>query len=337
MTNENYNPVLESTQPLVDNSHYVTINAEALEESSKRYASTEMKIPDWRGPMFPEDPGEKPAFLLVGNAINFAYSDFETGEKWQSTEGEDLPAMSGAFGMWASLRKAMKQGEPILDGRYLSSLTKKQGEKIFAGNIEIPLLDEKLENLQVLGEHLEVDYNNEFNKLISSADGKLFGDTGLVSRLQDMAFVFDDWVSLKKLGYSDNTYDIAYFNKRAQLVAGMLIGAGLFPDNQADQLTVFADYNLPNELRHQRILEYKLNLAERIDKQTPIAAGSREEVEIRASTVHAADRIIKKVNELREDPINALHLDAQLFFDGRNRKKKGTERFPHHLTRTIAY
>jgi hypothetical protein len=339
MAETNYNPILKSTQLIVDNSRYVKINDTFLENSAQRYATMEMKIPNWRGPMFPEDSKDKTAFLLIGNAINFAYSNFDTGQKWESTPGEGLSSMSGAFGMWASLMKAIKIGEPILDGRYLSCLTRKQGERIFAGNIEIPLLDERLENLRVLGDCLDVDYSNSFNQLVSDSNGELFSDKGLISRLNDMAFIFDDWVSLKNLGYSDNTFDIAFINKRAQLAAGMLIGAGLFSDSEANKLTVFADYNLPNELRHQGVIEYSKNLAEKIDSQIPIKVGSNEEVEIRVATIHAADRIINKVNELRggENLINALHLDAQLFFDGRSRKKKGIEKYPHHLTKTTTY
>ena len=135
MADTNYNLVLESTKFLVDSPQYVTINVDSLEASAKRYATIEMKIPTWEGPMFPEDPQQKAVFLLVGNAINFAYSRFEDGTKWESTPGEGLPSMSGAFGMWASLMKAMKSGEEILNPNYLAKINERDVKRIFEGNI----------------------------------------------------------------------------------------------------------------------------------------------------------------------------------------------------------
>ena len=190
---------------------------------------------------------------------------------------------------------------------------------------------ERAKNLKLFGYLINSAFDNSITKLMETAEGKLFtlNGSGLVNLLSNNTPAYGDSNSFRN--------KTAFFDKRVQLAAGMLIGAGLFPNDQVNQLTVFADYNLPNELRHQGVIEYSKNLATRVDDNKMIKAGSREELEIRASTVHAADRIIKRVNELRDDPINALHLDAQLFFDGRGRKKEGTEKFPHHLTQTTAY
>ena len=73
------------------------------------------------------------------------------------------------------------------------------------------------------------------------------------------------------------------FLKRVQICVADLHNSfsgqswGAFPD--IDQLTVFADYKLPQVLRQYGILEYHPSLAQRIDNQEIIEAGSEEEVE----------------------------------------------------------
>jgi hypothetical protein len=63
---------------------------------------------------------------------------------------------------------------------------------------------------------------------------------------------------------------------------------GIFAD--LEQLTIFADYKLPQVLRHYHVLAYDSTLAQRIDNQELLpAAESEEEVEIRAATIWACE------------------------------------------------
>ena len=125
------NPVLSSTKLLTEASRYVQIDQEALEVTAQKYSKEKLIIPDWSGPMFPQDPDVKAAFLIVGNAINFAYTNFETGEKWESAAGDGVPSLSGAHGMWGSLMKALNRSESILDYGYLRSLREEDMGRIF--------------------------------------------------------------------------------------------------------------------------------------------------------------------------------------------------------------
>jgi len=79
--------------------------------------------------------------------------------------------------------------------------------------------------------------------------------------------------------------------KRAQIAAADLHGAGLaaFPDLAA--LTCFADYKLPQVLRHHGALEYAERLAPVVDDRREIPPCDPVEVEIRAATVVAVDRL----------------------------------------------
>ncbi|MBO0790915.1 MAG: hypothetical protein J2P36_08205, partial [Ktedonobacteraceae bacterium] len=126
------------------------------------------------------------------------------------------------------------------------------------------------------------------------------------------------------------------FLKRAQICAADVHNAfagqqwGTFTDY--DQLTAFADYKLPQILRHQKVLEYDAELARRIDNQELIAAGSEEEVEIRAATIWACELLRREVQR-RGYQANAADIDQQLWVAAQNTASM----LPYHRTRTLYY
>ena len=62
---------------------------------------------------------------------------------------------------------------------------------------------------------------------------------------------------------------------------------------------MFADYRVPQVLRHLGIMEYSEALAIKIDSCEELSHGSTDEIEIRAATVVSVERILAKI---REDP-----------------------------------
>jgi hypothetical protein len=127
------------------------------------------------------------------------------------------------------------------------------------------------------------------------------------------------------------------FYKRAQLAAAMLYEAcgGKVPGDlrRTEELTVFADYKLPQALRRLSILRYAPPLAERIDQLEPIEASSHEEVEIRAATVWAGE-LMRRALVARFPEVRALHVDYWLWHAG---QVQGPGVQPYHRTRTIYY
>ena len=126
------------------------------------------------------------------------------------------------------------------------------------------------------------------------------------------------------------------FYKRAQLTAADLAAAfdgegyGAFGD--LDRLTCFADNLVPHVLRREGALVYTPELAQQIDGEKLLAAGSPEEVEIRASAVHAVERLVEA---LRHDGAPCAHqLDFLLWSRGQNPEVKA---HPRHRTRTCFY
>ncbi len=127
------------------------------------------------------------------------------------------------------------------------------------------------------------------------------------------------------------------FFKRAQICVADLHGAfsgghwGTFSD--LDKLTIFADYKLPQVLRHYGLLEYQHSLAERVDKQELLAAGGEAEVELRAATIWACELLRREMSDVAGSIITAVEIDQLLWYLGQS----ASDMRPYHRTRTIYY
>lgn len=86
-----------------------------------------------------------------------------------------------------------------------------------------------------------------------------------------------------------------FLYKRAQIFVADLWGAfkgqnyGEF--NDINSITIFADYIVPAVLRELGILKYGSNLSCSIDSNSEIVPGSEEEVEIRACSIYAVEKM----------------------------------------------
>ncbi len=127
------------------------------------------------------------------------------------------------------------------------------------------------------------------------------------------------------------------FYKRAQITPADLHyafrgeGWGRFDD--LDRLTIFADNLVPHVLRVDGVLRYAEPLLARIEAETPIPAGSLEEVEIRACALHAVELLVSRIRESGQG-VNAMGLDYLLWNRGQGERYKSR---PRHRTRTVYY
>lgn len=128
-----------------------------------------------------------------------------------------------------------------------------------------------------------------------------------------------------------NGYEVA-FHKRAQLLAADL--ANLFGFRGTETLTACADYILPLVLRYKGILEYAPELAQKVDNGVEILKDSREEIEIRASTLRAVELIKQRMKTNgKKRNITSMQLNDYLWLAGDEVPKEQQ----YHLTRTTAY
>jgi Potential Queuosine, Q, salvage protein family len=323
-------PVLDSLHYAIESSRDVQTNHEKIVEVASWMAYEELPMPEFVLPLGigPGDPEQAIDFILVADVIDTAFTDFERHEKFQvEYEGKRWSDSEAEF---ACIKRALDRGVPFLDGNYLAKITRDELNQAFDGNIEIPMLDEKLALLQQAGRLLAENYGGSFHKFVSSCSPRLYDQgNGLIERLVKEFPRFND-VSLLD-GNEIKIY------KLAQLGIWMLYAAlnrtGKFRVDDIEKMTAFADYIVPVALRLHGITRYSERLESAINNHQLIPRDSRWEIEIRAHCIYATALLTEEINKLR--PANRHVLIPQI--DARFWVPFHTTTWPHHLTRTIMY
>jgi hypothetical protein len=314
--------VLESTRRVVERAETVQVDQGSVERHAARLAERPLAPQPWRTwPHWWSDSEQAANFVLVLDALNFSF----WGEpRWRvEYDGQRL---DGYWALAASLRRAIERGVPILDASYLVSMDEAAVRNLFAGEGEIPLIQARLAHLHEVGRGLR-DAGGSFAKIVARAGGK--GER-LVAQVIHRFPSFDDVA----------TYEGAEvrFYKRAQILVsdlyGMYQGSGLGDFSDLDRLTAFADYKIPQVLREAGILVYVPDLAATVDSRQEIPPGDPREVEIRAATVWACERLRQALAE-RQPGMSprAFEIDWLLWSDAQGREIE----CPYHRTRTIFY
>jgi hypothetical protein len=126
--------------------------------------------------------------------------------------------------------------------------------------------------------------------------------------------------------------------KRAQIFAAdvwLALGASGAADfYDMHRLTIFADNMVPHVLRHEGVLSYTEALAARIDSGDEIAAGSAEEVELRALSIHACELIRDAAQAAGYTTLTAVNLDHILWNRG---YEADLAVLPRHRTCSVWY
>ncbi len=315
--------ILDTIAPIIPCLRLVAIDEARLGQVCTRLTPDALRLPTWDDDVFIlHPPEERASQILLFNAINFSY----WGEPKWTIDFHGRP-LDGAWGMLGALARAVSgEGVRLFDGRYLASISEADLRHVLRGNVEIPMFEQRLDILHEVGRTLAAEFGGDFVNLIHAAKN----DAVALVRLLVARFPsFDDVVTLDGQALA--------FYKRAQLAVAMLYeafdGQGLGDLRRADELTAFADYKLPQVLRRLGILSYVPDLAGRIDRCEALAAGSREEVEIRAATVWTCE-LMRRALLSRFPKVTALHIDYWLWHEG---QAKGRAVRPYHRTRTIYY
>ena len=106
-----------------------------------------------------------------------------------------------------------------------------------------------------------------------------------------------------------------------------------FTKKSISQLTMFADYRVPQILRAKGILKYDKHLSELVDNKKELPHGSKEEIEIRAATIQSVEKIRNLLKENGRDALS-IECDVYLWEEGEKIKDKIE---PAHRTLSIFY
>jgi hypothetical protein len=317
--------VLDSAEWVAEKSCHVEIDRDALRAFCAGLSKESLLVPPWDSRYhFSGGREETVAYLLVLDTLNFCFWPADGKERWEIQYGTER--LSGYYGLAASLKKAVEAGVPITRPEYLGGLSIEDIQEILSGQGELLLMERRLEALRELGQVLRKDFSGSASLMVASAEGSAMR---LARLLAEKLASFRDAAEYQGRKVS--------FYKRAQITAADLYGAfgGKGPGGFSDMaaLTAFADYKLPQVLRHMGVLCYAPSLQEKVDQMINLEAGRQEEVEIRANTIWAVE-LIRQELKRRGKGLRAFEIDRVLWTlgqDDRFRKR------PYHRTVTIFY
>jgi hypothetical protein len=321
-------PVLESVLPVVAESNDVTTDIARVHDVAQWLAYEELPFPRFLLPFTVElDRDDTIDFILVANLLNFAYTDFETGVRFDQVADGAVYADSDA--LLYCLHRAVIEGIDVLDGAYLAQVTANDLRQLLrGGTTELQMLDERAAILRAAGATLVERYDGRFHNLVARASPALYDDgNGLLELLVRDFPRFDDVAE-----YNGHT---VRFYKLAQLAFWFLHvslpgGLGI---SDLNRLSAFADYIVPVGLRVLGIFRYSDALEQAIAAGQLIEAGSPWEVELRAHTIYATALLTDEVNALRPPELQVIvpQIDARFWLPFHKTHAK------HHLTKTIYY
>jgi hypothetical protein len=280
----------------------------------------QLPVPQWDtrfhylGPLEPTI-----AFVLTLDAINFGSGYFPALHK---------PAgRSGYFTIASALTERFRARGPF-SAAELARLSAADCAELFGQQPDGPvaeLMELFARALNDLGVFLLERFHGRFT-------GPVEASAGSAARLAELLTAMPLYRDVAHY----HGFEVAFY-KRAQLTAADLALAlegrppAAFGD--LDRLTIFADNLVPHVLRVDGILRYDPALAARIDAGQLIAAGSPEEVEIRASAVAAVELLVAELRGAGH-AVNAMQLDQLLWNRGQQPTYKA---IPRHRARGTFY
>jgi len=323
------NPVVESVIPVVNNSVYVNTDIEQISQVASWMAYEEFPSRNSGQESYKKFEAEdhiKSTMLM--SCINFAFTDFDTQVKYEVEHNGTI--LSDSEAVIHQVNNAIASGHDISDGEVMAGLSLTDLENIFVGNIEMPMLEERVEILNNVGKKLVDSYEGSWIKFINSCSPNLYHNgEGLVEKLVTEFPRFNDVTNFEG--------NEVKFYKLAQLgywgIYASLGNSDYFEIQDINRMSAFADYIVPVALRLFGIINYVDELDNAINKGKEIPESSTKEVEIRAHSLYATAILTGEINKLRPDSeaIIIPQLDWRLW------KTYHATHWPHHLTKTIMY
>ncbi|CEM09888.1 unnamed protein product [Vitrella brassicaformis CCMP3155] len=352
--------VYECARWVVDNAAEVRINTSKLQEFVERHADTKpigssaaaggdadapQAFLGWRECPFhfvESHPGELQAlYVLVLDALNFCFWPTDPTHT-HTTHGNANNNNSFEYEHLArGLRRVATERPHDLTPHRLASITEAQlsewlgvgvGER---GMLYLCLMDERVRLVRQLGTALLEGFGGSAVNMVRRADRSAVELVRLITAHLP--------------GFRDEAVYRGHqvvFYKRAQILVADLWGAfgtaecdGLCDFHDIDQLTLFADYRVPQLFRELGVLEYSDDLDQCIASRSPIHPDSPREVEIRAAAIVACRMVRDGLNGGtsrggKSHKWMDIQVDWLLWQLGE--RMRDTMR-PHHRTLTVFY
>ena len=240
----------------------------------------------------------------------------------------------GDYCFWGNPKWEIETDNGKLDGSYAImfltinrfktnknfDMTYEEFKEMLSGNVEIPLLQDRYNNLVEMNCFLK-KHNKSFYEMVKD----MTKDTELLEFIINNFSYFED----------TSTYDEKkiLFYKRAQLLTSDILHFMQIKENiivDYSNLIGCADYKIPQVMRCYGILEFSKELEEKIDNKIELPEESIEEIEIRANDL----AVINYIHEKLDKKIPRMDINDYIWLLGQD-KTKMTK--PYHRTLTKHY
>jgi len=331
----------ESGAYIADKSkHVFVVEEEIFEAASKIYSQMKEQkysFNMWKScPAHPKLMNEDSVnWIFVVDCLNFSFwlpgvDQFQL--EFEGCQYNDYDALCNA------INRALKEGIPITSPSYFKSVTLESIQHVFrsCNGTTLPLLTERMQNLHQAGEILCQLYKGSFCNVIADCNGDV---NLLISKITDLFPSFRDVSTFSGQSVS--------FYKRVQILIADIWacfeGRGYGQFDNINELTMFADYRVPQSLQALGVLRYSENLLDKIKRGVILDSGSVEEMEIRGCSIYCVELLCGQIEKLmKEDAqseiktVNSVILDFYLW-DYATRHPEDMKDCPEHKTRSIFY
>lgn len=246
--------------------------------------------------------------------------------------GAPVIRYTGYWSLCAALQRALREGIPVTSAQWMASASQNDVDHVFRSDTSTAISHREL-RMQILNESGRVllsSFGGSFAAVVRAARG---------SARRLVQLVYDHFPSFRD--EAEFAGRRVRFLKRAQILAADIwscfdgSGFGLFED--ISTLTMFADYRVPQALRHLGLLRVSDALDARLRAGELLAPGCREEVELRGCSIVAVERLVEAIHRTVFDlPVVAVAVDFWLWDYAKDHSEALAE-IPIHRTYWIFY
>jgi len=274
-------------------------------------------------------------WIFFVDTVNFSFWPDEGDVKY-GVKDKHGTLQTGYWSICAAVNRALALGIPVTSAEFMATATEEHIRTIFKSSTEgeIPLVKERLKAINDAGKVLLEKFFGSFTFCVMRAEND-------VDKLLDI--VVDNFPSYQDMcQYKGDTVS---FLKRAQILIADIWtcfkGEGLGKFSNIHQITMFADYRVPQSMVAFGVLSYSDYLRQILHNGAKFNPGDELECEIRGMSIYGCDRIAEEILKLAERDgveivVNSIIVDYFLWEYARAHRDL-INALPFHRCRTIYY